>query len=210
VAVPPDLVLSPESSTLTSVVESSQRQTRRRGAALEQAILDAAWVEIAERGWSGFTIDAVAARAGTAKAVIYRRWGSRNELAKEMLRRTTGGGRGTFVPSGDLRADLLTFLRAMSEFLVGPFGHVVRGIICDTDEPGLMSVFGDVVVADVGAIIDEALRAGDLVQVPSPLAVNVGHALVMSEFLHTGSVPTHAGLERLVDAVWLPALRSPA
>ena len=46
---------------------------RRRGIALEEALLDAAWAELTERGYDGFTIDAVAARAGTSRAVLYRR-----------------------------------------------------------------------------------------------------------------------------------------
>jgi len=42
---------------------------------------------------------------------------------------------------------------------------------------------------------------------PSALALNLGHAVVMSEFLHTGSSPPEAGLVEFVDRVWLPALR---
>ena len=43
-------------------------------------ILDAAVEILAEQGPSGFTVDAVAARAGVGKATIYRRWSSRGAL----------------------------------------------------------------------------------------------------------------------------------
>jgi AcrR family transcriptional regulator len=54
--------------------------TRRRGAVLEQAICHAALAELAESGYPAFTVDAVAARARTGKASIYRRWADKAEL----------------------------------------------------------------------------------------------------------------------------------
>jgi AcrR family transcriptional regulator len=56
---------------------------------LEQAIVDAAWQELTERGWAGFTVEGVAARSGAAKTVIYRRWRNRVHLAQDMLLRAT-------------------------------------------------------------------------------------------------------------------------
>ncbi|WP_460358133.1 TetR family transcriptional regulator [Actinoallomurus acanthiterrae] len=40
--------------------------SRRRGQELEDALLDAAWEELAEVGYGRFTIEGVAARAGPA------------------------------------------------------------------------------------------------------------------------------------------------
>jgi len=48
--------------------------TRRRGAELEAALLDAAWDELQAVGYAGLTMEAVADRAGTSRAVLYRRW----------------------------------------------------------------------------------------------------------------------------------------
>lgn len=187
--------------------DAATKQTRRRGAALENAILDAAWEEVRDYGWDGFAIDGVAVRAGTAKAVIYRRWANRVALAEEMLRRTTGATRDTFAPAGDLRTDLLHFLSAMSAFLRSPFGQVVRGVLCEGEVPALMSVFGDhAIVEDVRIIVEHACATGQLPRPPSNLAVNLGHAVMMSEFLHTGTTPEPDSLIELVDTVWLPAL----
>ncbi len=54
---------------------------RRRGKALEDAVLDAAWGELLDSGYSSFTMEAVAARAHTSRPVLYRRWPRRADLA---------------------------------------------------------------------------------------------------------------------------------
>jgi AcrR family transcriptional regulator len=54
---------------------------RRRGAALEDAILDAAWKELLDQGYTRFTLEAVAKRARTSRPVLTRRWQNRADLA---------------------------------------------------------------------------------------------------------------------------------
>jgi AcrR family transcriptional regulator len=58
---------------------------RPRDPGADVAILGATRELLAERGWAGFTIADVAARAGVAKTTIYRRWQSRAELAIDLL-----------------------------------------------------------------------------------------------------------------------------
>jgi AcrR family transcriptional regulator len=195
---------------MDSVTESlSQKRTRRRGALLERAILDAAWEEVAERGWAGFTINGVAMRTGTAKAVIYRRWRDRMELAQDMLLRAADIPNPAFVSSGTLRTDLIAFLEEMASFLRGPFGSVARGVVTDTDRPSQDSLFGGEVpvIAAVAEIIAQAVARNELPRVPSALTMNVGHAVVMAEFFQTGQLPSLADITELVDTVWLPVLR---
>ena len=84
---------------------------RRRGAALEAALLDAAWEELTERGYEGFTIDAVAERARTSRAVVYRRWPGKAELVRAAAVRA-GARQPTPVPdTGTLRGDVIELLR---------------------------------------------------------------------------------------------------
>lgn len=187
------------------------KQTRRRGPVLEQAIVDAAWQELTERGWAGFTVEGVAARSGAAKTVIYRRWRNRVHLAQDMLQRASADARIGFSSSGSLRTDLLGFLEGMSAFLGTPFGDAVRGVICDGDQAAQASILGDeVIVVEVDAMVDQAVARGELSRRPSAFAMNLGHAVVMAEFLHTGSPPSSAGLAKILDTAWLPALRSSA
>jgi hypothetical protein len=116
-----------------------------------------------------------------------------------------------FRSAGSLRIDLLDFLEGMSAFLRTPFGDAARGVICEGDHATQPSILGDeVIVAEVGEIVEQAVARGELTRRPSAFAVNLGNALVMAEFLHTGSPPTSAGITAIVDTAWLPALRGPA
>jgi AcrR family transcriptional regulator len=88
---------------------------RRRGQELEDAILDAAWDELVAVGYSGFTIENVAARAGTSRPVLYRRWRSRPELAMAAIRRLGLRDEIALPDTGSLRDDLIELMRAASE-----------------------------------------------------------------------------------------------
>ncbi|MEN0128517.1 MAG: TetR/AcrR family transcriptional regulator [Brevundimonas sp.] len=63
----------------------ARRPGRRRDDSKDDAILVAARDLIAERGYEGMTMDAVAERAGTGKATVYRRWPSKVELTVDAV-----------------------------------------------------------------------------------------------------------------------------
>src|SRR6266542_1310090 len=89
-------------------------ETRRRGAELEEALLEAAWQELVAVGYGRFTFEGVAARAGTSRPVIYRRWQQRSDLAVAALRHFS---RNEVVPvpdTGSFRDDLVTLLHEVS------------------------------------------------------------------------------------------------
>lgn len=60
-------------------------QQRKRGAALEDAILAAAYEELTDVGYASFSVEGVAARARTGKASIYRRWPTKQLLVLDAL-----------------------------------------------------------------------------------------------------------------------------
>ncbi|MFT3716352.1 MAG: TetR/AcrR family transcriptional regulator [Gordonia sp. (in: high G+C Gram-positive bacteria)] len=84
--------------------------TRRRGEELEQALLEAAWDELDERGVAAFTIDAVARRAHTSRPVIYRRWSTREELLIAAIRFRMDKDHVAVPDTGSLRGDLIALL----------------------------------------------------------------------------------------------------
>ncbi|WP_322778005.1 TetR-like C-terminal domain-containing protein [Frankia sp. Cas4] len=93
----------------------SAPRSRRRGDALDQAILDAAWDELAAVGSTALTVAAVAARAGTSKAVLYRRWPTRTDLlAAAVSRRVVDLARPP-VDTGTLRTDVIAVLTTMNQ-----------------------------------------------------------------------------------------------
>lgn len=180
-------------------------QRRRRGAVLEQAIVDAAWTELDEVGWDRFSIAGVAVRCGTAKTVIYRRWPDRVQLAQDMLvralRRIDNGGESL----GDLRSDLLQFLTGLGEFYAGPFGQAVRGVLLERAER-TSSFVGPEVPTAVSSLVEAAVGRGELTLTPPPIIQNLGHTLMTAELVHTAEPLEAAAIEAVVDDVWLPAL----
>jgi AcrR family transcriptional regulator len=88
--------------------------SRRRGAALEDALLTAAWEVLTTAGYGRFTMEAVAERARTSTPVLYRRWPDRWDLAMAAIRHY-GDRNPVAVPdTGSLRGDLIAFLRDAS------------------------------------------------------------------------------------------------
>lgn len=85
------------------------------------AILTAAARQVAANGYDHMTVEGVAAEAGVGKQTIYRWWGAKSALVADCL---VEGLLLTelFVPedSGDLRADVLTWLDNITRFLHHP------------------------------------------------------------------------------------------
>jgi AcrR family transcriptional regulator len=92
---------------------------RRRGRALEEALLDAAWAEVTDRGYDDMTIDAVAVRAGTSRAVLYRRWPNKQELVLAALKHEAAKDVVVAPDTGSLRGDVIALLREANRVRVG-------------------------------------------------------------------------------------------
>src|ERR1700691_1181732 len=103
---------------------------RRRGAALEAALLDAAWDELGAVGYPRFTLDGVAARAGTSRPVLARRWSNRAELVIAALRHHASSAAFGLPDTGTLRGDVLAVLRQMSAS-VGEIVGVLTFVLAD-------------------------------------------------------------------------------
>ncbi|MFI8850164.1 TetR/AcrR family transcriptional regulator [Streptomyces sp. 891-h] len=185
--------------------------TRRRGAALENAITDAAWEVLVEQGYNGFTFEAVATRAGTSKPVLYRRWPHREDLLIAALARHW---RPLDIPdTGSLRQDALTLLRTVNAERARQL-ILMRVQLADyfretgTDFNDLRS---RVLPADrtppFTRLVDRAVERGELADVPrSERMVNLPFDLVRHDMLmRMRAVPDETIVE-IVDTVWLPLL----
>ncbi|CAL9657737.1 hypothetical protein SUDANB150_06830 [Streptomyces sp. enrichment culture] len=185
--------------------------TRRRGAALENAITDAAWDMLVEHGYNGFTYEAIAARAGTSKPVLYRRWPQRENL---LIATLTRYWRPLDIPdTGSLRQDALTLLRTvnaerartvillriqLADYFreTGTTFQDLRSRLHPTDQQ-----------APFATLVDRAVKRGELTDVPRPdRVVNLPFDLVRHDMLMTvGALPDEKIVE-IVDTVWLPLL----
>ncbi|MFB7469886.1 TetR/AcrR family transcriptional regulator [Kitasatospora sp. NPDC056184] len=187
-------------------------QTRRRGAALEEAILRAAADELAGSGFSGLTMDKVAARAGTNKNALYRRWPNRLALAVAAYRRIAT----TVQPpdTGSLRSDVLEWLRQANRYWSSPQGAILRELLSaagGTTEllAQLQEQSGDAAAAPWLTILGRAIARGEASpEALHPRVATVAMTLLRNEFVVRGA-PTAPDevLVEIVDEVYLPLVR---
>ncbi|MGZ4457397.1 MAG: TetR/AcrR family transcriptional regulator [Nocardioides sp.] len=97
---------------------TSRGRPRKEGA--EARILEAALEEYAERGWSGFTMDGVARRAGVGKSTVYLRWRDKDSLLTEAVGRHSSVVEQ--VDTGALASDLAALGRNIFRYLLDPGG----------------------------------------------------------------------------------------
>ena len=84
---------------------------RPRSAEAEAAIVSATLDLLAESGFAGLSVEAVAGRAGVGKATIYRRWPGKAELVADAV--SALGAVADETVGGDVRTDLVTLLEGV-------------------------------------------------------------------------------------------------
>ena len=180
--------------------------SRRRGAALEQALLDATWEELQAVGYGDLTMDGVAARAGTSKAVLYRRWPNRARLVLAAMRQHGGSIAGRPPDTGSLRRDDLAVLRHMRDRFaqIGP--DTVQGIIADLDDlpRDALEITPDLVTT----MLERAAKRGEAR--PDRITHRIASVpgdLLRHEMLTTRTAPPDRVLAEIVDEVFLPLVR---
>ena len=200
------------------MAEESERQqhsggkTRRRGAALEEALLDAAWAEFQEAGYPSLTMEAVADRAGTSRAVLYRRWRNRAELVIAAIRRHRPMLSGEVPDTGSLRGDVLALLTRVSARLTELGPETLYGILgdyfADTES---VAAFQDQVL-HIGAgvmatILRHAEERGEVRQGISPRVNSLPTDLFRHELLIRRTPPSRHVITEIVDDVFLPLVQ---
>lgn len=139
---------------------------RPRDGAFDARILDATLELLAEVGYPSMTLDHVAAKAGVSKPAIYRRWGSKAQLATAALARLQASA--APARSGDARADLVTLLASFRRLLLRPHGLALIGTLLaeEHSNPELIALFRERIVAarraQVRSLLEEAAARGEL------------------------------------------------
>jgi AcrR family transcriptional regulator len=189
---------------------------RRRGEALETALLDAAWAELTERGYDELTIDAVAARAGTSRAVLYRRWPSKQDLVLATLAEHV---RKDFVEApdtGSLRGDVLALLNEANKLrvrvavlLFTRLGGFYRDANTNLAELGAYVQGGRDAMLD--EVIERAVARGEIK--PGQVSERVARVpvdLFRYELMMTLRPVPERVIEEIVDCVFLPLVKQGA
>ncbi|MEP9363504.1 TetR/AcrR family transcriptional regulator [Nocardioides sp. CN2-186] len=138
---------------------------RPRTPGAEQKILAAALSEYAERGWSGFTMDAVARRAGVGKSTVYLRWADKDALLTEAV--STSAQAIALPDSGTLRDDIAEVVHSTMRHFHSDHGWATIRVTFDhasTSEE--MGQFAEMVTmvhgSKVRQICDRAVERGEL------------------------------------------------
>jgi AcrR family transcriptional regulator len=150
-----------------AAVDPATRKGRPRSDDAHRRILEATRELLTEEGFAHLRLEHVAARAGVGKATIYRRWGSREALAQELLSELAAPHIAV-AESDDTREELLAAvvnpMRAVTET---PFGPVIRALLSQIAvDPTLGDPFRATVVQarrdEIGRVIARGIRRGDL------------------------------------------------
>ena len=183
---------------------------RRRGAALEKALLDAAWEELTAGGYARFTMDAVVQRAGTSPPVLYRRWSSRDELVRAAVVHVLEQSRIDVPDTGSLRGDVLALMREINATrvrLVTVMNAHLAAYYQETGtNPGDLLAEGPEQSADV--LFDRAVGRGEIN--PENLSERIKSLpfdLLRHEILVTFAPVPDRVLEEIVDTIFLPLVR---
>jgi AcrR family transcriptional regulator len=185
---------------------------RRRGPALEEALLDAAWAELTERGYDDFTIDAVAVRAGTSRAVLYRRWPNKQELVLAAVAHEAAKDVVVAPDTGSLRGDVIALLRQANKVRVGLATQLFTQLGAFYRQSGTsLAELSAFVQGGRDAILEEAIqRAIDRGEIqPEQVTERIARLpvdLFRHEILMTMRPLSEEAIEEIVDGIFLPLI----
>ena len=151
---------------------------RPRDREIDRSIVRATRELLSERGYSGLTVDAVAARAGVGKAAIYRRYATKQEMIFSVVVR----GMDDELPAdaGSLRADLTALCQHMAGQLGSAPSDVLSLLLADIyADASLANRFTNTYLARerlaVTDLLQRAVARQELATMPDPAIV---HALL--------------------------------
>lgn len=119
---------------------------------------------LADTGSAGFSIEAVARRAGASKATVYRHWSSAGDLLVDAMDRTFR----PFPPpaTGRLDTDLIALLDQQTTMLGGDFPRLMAAFIDAAErDPDLAGRHADLTGrrrAPLLEVLDRARRRGEI------------------------------------------------
>lgn len=196
-----------------SLNEVDEVRRRRRGSALEVAILEAAWAELAEHGYDEFTFEGVATRAETSRAVLYRRWSGKPELTQAALKHILTQYPIALPDTGSLRGDVIDVLTRANDqrahlatILVASLGQYYR-----TTGSSISDLRDTLMIGRGSAmepIIERAIARGEID--PAKLTPRIARLpidLFRHEVLMTLTAVAPETIVEIVDTIFLPLVR---
>lgn len=187
--------------------------TRRRGAELEDAILGAGWHQLLEAGYTGFTFEAVAERAQTGKAALYRRWPNKEALLLAVLSNSYLGISRELPDTGSLREDVLGLLRLANQLgdrAAAVFSAMLGAYFDEstTTPAHLRDQLLDGRSRAMPQIIERAIDRGELGGALPARVVNLPFDLLRHELIMNLGRVSEETIVDIVDSVFMPLATS--
>ena len=196
--------------------ESKHTGNRRRGELLVTAILQAAWDELADVGYNRLTMEGVAARAGTNKAVLYRRWSNKSELVVAALHKYMPKP-SIYVPdTGDLRTDVFTYLQEFAKPLQTIGAQTIHGLMVEFLSKEIIASMPQILHPGTESKLTTAMitilkRAGqrgdvDFEKISSRI-ISLPFDLFRFELITTHEPVSDQTISEIVDDIFMPLVR---
>lgn len=179
---------------------------RPRNPRIDDAVLHATVELIGEMPYAELTVGAIAARAGTSKPAIYRRWPSKAALVHEAVFPLDAS---TELPdTGTLFGDVREMVRRTLAVLSTPAARAaLPGLVGEmAADPALHTAllerFGDILVRGLGDYLDAAVQRGEVRAdvTATELAESIA-GITFLAVLARGAVPDDAWIERTATLI---------
>ena len=154
-------------------------------------------------------MERVAERAGTSRAVIYRRWRNRAELVIAAMRHHQPVLSGTIPDTGTLRGDVLAVLRRASTRITELGPDTVIGMLSDllSDDEAFEQILDQLTRGGgevMAGVLDRAAARGEARDDISPRVARLPIDLLRHELILTHQPPSQRTLEEIIDDIFLP------
>lgn len=186
--------------------------SRRRGKVLEAAIFEIVLRELAETGYVNFSIERVAAKAGTSKPVIYRRWPTRARLVYAALRANRPVYSSEAPDTGTVRGDLMVILHRVSEMVDELSPEVIFGLIAELLHESESSLFAEVHERNakiMTEILTRGIKRGEIAaEKLTPRLAALPFDLVRYQLMVLRQPLSAQDIEEIIDQIFLPLVRA--
>jgi AcrR family transcriptional regulator len=168
--------------------------------------------ELAHAGYVNFSIERVAAKAGTSKPVIYRRWPTRARLVYAALRATRPVVSVEGPNTGTVRDDVMVILHRVSEMVEELTPEVVFGLIAELLHERESSLFAEVHERNaeiMTEILTRGVRRGEIAaEKLTPRLAALPFDLVRYQLMVLQQPLSAQDIEEIVDRIFLPLVRA--
>lgn len=190
--------------------------SRRRGAKLENAILDQAWLLLQQKGYNKLTMDDVAHAAKTNKNAIYRRWPQKSPLVFAAISRQAPSINLEIEDHGSLKEDLTALFKSLNPIFKIIKPDDLRDLISDKfSNTTSYDLFNGInnensIRKSIETIITRANHRNEVslsINTISEKALNLPYLLIINEIVLYGTL-AETSVEDIIDNILLPIYRA--